>query len=177
MKHSKLFLVFFSGLLLFSSPAYGQDGPPHDDFRSGGQRGDRRPNLFAELGLAPEQVQEIRRQNQERRPQMQAARRRMGDAQRNLDMAIYADTVVSEAEFQSRLKEFQAAEAELAQVRFAGELAVRKVLTPEQLVRFRELRRRFAEEARGRFENGRPLRDGRGGPPPVKDGAIKKPLN
>src|SRR5215216_3470347 len=94
MKNLKLFLFLFTGLLIFASAAFGQDGPAppggpeHDD-----RGGDRRPNLLAELGLSPDQVQQIRKMNQERRPAMMDAQRRMRDANRNLDMAIYGETV------------------------------------------------------------------------------------
>ena len=175
MRYAKLFLFLFVGLLMFTFPVTGQDNPPPGGPEN--RRDDSRPNLLAELGLAPDQVQQIRRMNQERRPRIQEARRRMGDAQRNLDMAIYGDVLVSDAEFQVRLKEFQAAEAELARLRFESELAVRKVLTAEQLVRFRELRQRFAEAARERFPNRRFQRRNPGAPPPNRDAAPKKPLN
>ena len=64
---------------------------------------------------------------------------------RNLDQAIYADAV-NESEIQNRLKELQAAQAEIARIRAMSELEVRKILTPEQLVKFRDLRRLFAEK-------------------------------
>ena len=68
---------------------------------------------------------------------------RLHNANRALDEAIYADTV-DEAAFQSRLKEVNQAQAEVARLRFTNELAVRKILTADQLARFRDLRRRFA---------------------------------
>ena len=84
-----------------------------------------------------------------------------------------ADTV-SDEEVQARLKEVQAAQAELVRLRFENELAVRKVLTPEQLVRFRELRQRF-EQMRENFQDKR--RDMRrdGGLPPMQDGPPRRP--
>lgn len=148
MKHVKLFLLFVTIMVAVAVGGHGQQSPPQDELvERDEQQQARRPNLLAELGLSPEQVQQIRRVNQGRRPAMINARRRMGDAARNLDVAIYGD-VVSEEEVQTRLKEFQAAEADLSRLRFEGELLVRKILTPEQLLRFRELRRRFAEERR-----------------------------
>ena len=103
---------------------------------------DRRDMLRA-LGLTPEQVQQIRRMNQARKPQMDVAAMRLRMANRALDEAIYADTV-DDAVFQARLKDLQLAQAEMARLRFTSELGVRKILTPEQLGRFREMRRRFA---------------------------------
>ncbi len=147
MKYAKLFLFLFMMLAAGAVGAYAQDGPPPEDSERGERPEDHRPNLLAELGLSREQIQQIRRANRERRPVMMNARRRMGEAARNLDMAIYGDAV-SDTDVHSRLKEFQAAESELSRLRFESELAVRKILTPEQLVRFRDLRRRFAEERR-----------------------------
>ncbi len=165
MKYAKLFLLLFTALAALGTYGYGQDGHPPEDGQNDERPEGRRPNLLAELGLSPDQMQQIRRLNQERRPKMMEARRKMGEAARNLDLAIYGD-VVSDAEVQMRLKEFQSAEAELSRVRFEGELAVRKILTPEQLVRFRELRRRFAEERRNEMRNRR-RRGGRGMRPHV----------
>ncbi len=130
-----------------------------------------RPNLLRELGLTPEQLDAVRTINQQRKPVEQEARQRFQDAQRALNIAIYGDTV-NDADVRAKLAEFQAAQAELARIKFTNELAVRKVLTPEQLNRFRELRRRFAEAARNDRQNGpgqgRPLRRlRRGNPPPI----------
>lgn len=71
-----------------------------------------------------------------------AAQKRLRDATIALDQAIYADTLV-EGEFETKLKEQQLAQAEVIRVRSMGELAIRKILTPEQLVKFRELRQQF----------------------------------
>ena len=168
----KLFLLLLLALGALSMGAYGQDGPPpgdgpHDE-RSAG-----RPNLLAELGLSREQVQQIRRANQERRPAMMQAQRKLREANRALDMAIYQD-VVRDDEFQIRLREFQAAQAEVAKLRFESELSVRRILTPEQLGRFREIRQRFAEERR---EDRRDRRGGRGGRGvrPMQDVPARKP--
>lgn len=112
-----------------------------------------RPNLFQELGLTGEQMQQIKRLNLERKPLLMEAQRRVREAMRNLDRAIYADTV-NETEIAGRLKDLQTAQAEIAKLRLHNELEVRKLLTPEQLIKFRELRRRFAER-RENFENRR----------------------
>ena len=135
-------------LLFFAFELVAQDDPPTEtpkpQFDS---RGENRPNLWRELGLSPEQIQEIGQMNAERKPLMAAAQRRLREANRDLDIAIYADSV-SDADFQIRLKKFHDAQAEVAGIRFTNELAVRKILSPEQLVRFRELRQRFAEARR-----------------------------
>ena len=116
---------------------------------------DIRQNALMQLGLSREQVQQIRRLNQERKPLMDEAQRRFREANIALDLAIYSDQP-SDADVEARLKDFQLAQAEVAKLRFANEYAVRKILTPEQLVRFRELRRRF-EEIRREMETRRPM--------------------
>jgi protein CpxP len=179
MRYTKLFLFILIAVVGAATALRAQDGPPpQGEPGPRDERGDDRPNLLAELGLSPEQVQQIRRMNQGRRPAMMLAQRRMHDANRALDMAIYRETV-SDEEFQTRLKEVQAAQADLVRLRFENELAVRRVLTPEQLIRFREIRRRFEEQRENemrerrqqrRMERGGPgMRGGHPDHPPLKD--------
>ena len=162
------FLIFGSAFLVSAQDPRPAGPPP--EARFAGQR-ERRPNLFQELGLTPEQLQALRRWNAARKPAEMSARQRFQEANRALNMAIYSDSV-DEAEFQVRLSEFQAAQAELAKIKFTNELAVRRLLTPSQLQKFRELRRQFAEERgvrpNGRVDRGgRPLGRGRQLPPPL----------
>ena len=105
-----------------------------------------RPNLLAELNLSQTQIQQIRRINQASKIKRQEAHQLVREAQRALDQAIYADAA-DEVEIQNRLKNLQSAQAEVIKLRSLTEYAVRKVLTPEQLVRFREVRQRFMEAA------------------------------
>ncbi len=142
---------------------------------SPGSRENRSPTSCCELGLSREQVQSMRRLNAERKPIENQARRRFQDANRDLNMAIYADTVNDET-VQLKLKEFQAAQSELARIKFSNELAVRKLLTPEQLMRFRELRRRFAE-VRENIEQRRGQPPGQPGRRPVRRGNQPPPIN
>lgn len=164
-------------LLYLSSGVYAQQPQPADVRQMApadepAEPPRQRPSLLQELGLTPEQIQAVRRINQERKPAELAARKRFQEANRALSMAIYTDKV-DESEFQEKLSEFQAAQAELARIKFSNELAVRKLLTPDQLVKFRELRRRFAN-VRENLQNRPqmpsrqpPRRFRRGGPPPV----------
>jgi len=178
MRYTRFFLFLLITVLSTATGLRAQDGPPPGEGAPREERGDKRPNLLAELGLSPEQVQQIRRMNQERRPTMMQAQRRMHEANRTLDTAIYRD-VVNDEEFQTSLKEVQAAHSELARLRFENELAVRRILTPEQLVRFREIRKRFEEQRQNEMhERRQQRRKARQGPamrglapghPPLKD--------
>jgi len=159
--------IFVVGMVVISfalrEGLYAQDpprepGPP--DGRPLAQPQGVRNQALRQLGLSPEQFRQIRRINMERKPLMDEAQKRLRMANRALDEAIYANNA-NEAEVQARLKDLQAAQAEVAKIRFMSEFAHRRVLTAEQLERFRELRRRFDE--------GRPMPQNRsfdeGGPP------------
>ncbi len=133
-----------------SEPPRGMKRPMADQPR------DMRNNMLRRLGLSADQIKQIQRLNQERKPLMNEAQMRFRKANRALDEAIYADAV-NNVDVQARLQEVHLAQAEVAQIRYMNELEVRKILTPEQLVRFREMRTRF-ERTRGRFRDRGDLR-------------------
>ena len=152
---SPKFILIFPAILFFAVITFAQDGPP--PMQEERARNDDRPNLLAQLGLTPEQVQQFRRLNAEHRPVMNEAQKRMRDATRELDVAIYAD-VVSDDVVREKLRAFQEAQANLNSLMFGNELAIRKILTLEQLVRFRDMRRRMGEaRQQNKRQNGRPL--------------------
>ncbi|MFL6373702.1 MAG: Spy/CpxP family protein refolding chaperone [Pyrinomonadaceae bacterium] len=127
---------------------------------------DTRPNLMQQLGLTPDQLRQIRQLNQQRKPQIEEAQGRVKQANQALDAAIYSDNV-DEAEVKARLSDLQQAEAEVARIRFTNELAIRRILTPEQLGRFRELRQQFAAAAREEVQKRRQERLGENKKPPA----------
>ena len=129
----------------FGAAAFGQDAKPAETPVPAAQRPvDLRTTVLGQLGLSRDQVQRIRRVNMERKPLMDAAQTRLHEVNRLLDEAIYADQL-NETDVQTRLKEAQLAQAEVAKIRFMNEFAVRRILTPDQLVRFRELREKFEQ--------------------------------
>ena len=149
MRRFNFFSLFFAALTMifsFSAVNAQDEMPPENQNRPAGR--ERRPNLLAELGLTQEQRRQIRRINLEKRPLARDAQQRLREANRNLDRAIYADSV-NETEIQARLKDVQSAQSELIKIRFTNELAVRRILTPEQLSKFRGLREQFTQ----RMEN------------------------
>jgi Spy/CpxP family protein refolding chaperone len=156
-----LVVAFSLATITYGQEEPDEDAPPQQWQRPANPPRDFRNNVLRQLGLSTEQVEQIRKINIERRPQMEAAQTTLREANRALDAAIYAD-VVNDADVQARLLQAQAAQAEVAKIRFMNELAVRRILTPEQLVRFRELRQRFEEERqefrRRRGQENRPFR-------------------
>jgi hypothetical protein len=139
-------------LFVLSGLSFAQDNPQNPP------PNDRQRDVLAQLGLSPEQVQQFRRANADHRPVMQAAQQRLREANRDLDMAIYSDTV-SEEVFQTRLRAFQEAQSDVTRLRFQNELAIRRILTPDQVTRFREIRRRFSSAIEFMQKGRRELQD------------------
>lgn len=136
---------------VLSCSVYTQQGQTHMDATPSAQSGESehrsspRVGLFKILGLTKEQIDTVRKLNKESRPLEFEARKRFNQANHLLSLAIYSDNI-SETDYEARLKEYQTAQAELTRIRFAKELQLRKILTPEQLTRFREMRSRFVEQ-------------------------------
>jgi Spy/CpxP family protein refolding chaperone len=97
-------------------------------------------NLMRRLSLTPEQRRQLREIRSQGEPETRELTRRVRLARRALDEAIYSDAV-EESLVERRARELSAAQAALVRLRAATELKVRRVLTPEQLKTFRELRR------------------------------------
>lgn len=150
MKRLNLLRLIFAGLLMFVSltAVKAQDEMPLD---APNQKFDtpRRPNLMQQLNLTQDQIKQVRQINQANKPQMREAQERLREANRSLDQAIYAD-IANDAEIQTRLKEVQSAHAEVIKIKSATELAVRKILTPDQLAKFRDVRQQFMEKKENR---------------------------
>lgn len=142
-----ILLLLFTLLFTFSATnSFAQVDRDSDEFQDQNTPPNR-GQLLRELGLTKEQIQQIRVLNEQRKPLIQQAQRRLREANQSLDQAIYADGI-DEAAFQIKLKEVQAAHAEVQKIRANSEFEIRKILTPAQLVKFRELRNRFLERAR-----------------------------
>lgn len=130
-------LILSFGIVLFTFiNANAQGGPPPNQFA---EDKNRRPGLLEMLGLTPDQVKQIRQLNKTLQPMRQEAQRRFAMANRALDDAIYADEANEEL-INQRMRELQQAQAELIKSRTMMETSVRKILTREQLIKFRELR-------------------------------------
>lgn len=143
-----LSLILIGFLVAFSNASVkAQDETP--DVSNQQTDGERRPKLLQQLDLSPEQVQRLRQINVEKKPLMREAQNRLREANRNLDQAIYADNA-DEAEIQARIRETQKAQAEVIKLRSTNELAVRRILTPGQLIKFRDFRQQFMQKKNNR---------------------------
>src|SRR5205814_2200376 len=97
--------------------------------------------MLGPLNLSPDQIQKIRGINAELRDERQAANLRIRTAQRALAEAIQSPTP-DEALIAQRSKEVVDAQANTIRLRSLTEARVLQVLTPEQLVKLRELLQR-----------------------------------
>jgi Spy/CpxP family protein refolding chaperone len=141
MKKINLLTLLFTFLLMFLtiSVADAQEQVPPDNQNPNPNQTIRPFKIFEELGLSPEQIQQIKGINKQRKPITQAAQQRWREANRSLDAAVYSDSTTDD-EVKTRLKEAQIAQAELLKERTTTEYLIRKVLTPDQLIKFRQLR-------------------------------------
>ncbi len=153
--------------------AQNEPPPPSD---APGVQPPKRPGLLAQLDLSPDQVRQIREINQQNRPKMREASQRLKEANHRLDAAVYSD-LPDEADIQSKIKEVHAAHSEVVKFRTRNEFAVRKVLSLEQLVKFREIRRQSIAEKENspRPRDGNPNTDQRR--PPNNPSGRNRPPN
>ncbi|CDM66177.1 P pilus assembly/Cpx signaling pathway, periplasmic inhibitor/zinc-resistance associated protein [Pyrinomonas methylaliphatogenes] len=107
--------------------------------------------LLEILNLTPEQKQQIRSIRRKNDLTGRMLLTRLREAQRALDEAIYADNL-DEREFEARVQELIDAQSAVTRHRARVELEIRRILTPEQLKLFKQLR----EQQRARANQPRP---------------------
>jgi Spy/CpxP family protein refolding chaperone len=110
--------------------------PPFTSLQSG--------DLATQLNLAPDQVDRIRAVTAESKEQRQAANRRVFQAKRALDEAIYQDNA-DETVISARAKDLADAQAVALRLQSLNLYRIRQVLTPQQLSTLRDLRRQARE--------------------------------
>ena len=150
-------LIFLFAPHALAQNAAPQQPPPQQPEEA--QPADAAASLLSQLNLTPAQVAQMREIREQSVPQAQALTRRLNQARRALDESIYADAA-DEALVEQRAREVSEAQAAVVRLRAQTELRVRRVLTPEQLQTFRDLRNRARREKRieRRLERGLPVR-------------------
>ncbi|MBE7516454.1 MAG: periplasmic heavy metal sensor [Chloracidobacterium sp.] len=143
VKHIGLTAAASVIVFTFAAAANAQDAPPQKAPAPPMSKGNpERGSFLMHLGLTAEQWADVKALYAKQKPVLQAAQHRLREATKSLDEAIYADTL-NEPDVQQKLKETQEAQAEVARIRNISEVSIRKILTPEQLIRFRDLRKQF----------------------------------
>lgn len=109
---------------------------------------DKAANLLQLLNLTTDQLQQIRAINQETREDLRSAVNNQRAARRALDAAIYADQPPDSTQIKEKARELGEAQMEAVKIRADVEFRIRQILTPEQLIHFRDLRRQFEQKLR-----------------------------
>jgi Spy/CpxP family protein refolding chaperone len=149
---------FALALLTFCAPhAFAQNATqqPSEEAPSA----DAAASLLSQLNLTAAQVEQMREIREQSVPQARELTRRLNQARRALDESIYSDSL-DEALVEQRAREVSEAQAAVVRLRAQTELRVRRVLTPEQLQTFRDLRidARRQKRIQRRLERGLPVR-------------------
>lgn len=147
----KLFFVLtlLFGGFTFVNAQNGEPPPGADGFAP-----PPRPNLLQELNLSKQQIQQLRQINREWNPRRQKAQRDFRLAQRELDETIYLDESNDELINQKKAA-VKIAHDELINTQTTMQTMIRRILTNDQLARFRQLREQFAQKQAN--PNNRPL--------------------
>ncbi len=148
MKHKLPILAFLAMMTIFAGavPVAGQAmqpqmAPPVPSQRPLG--GDP----IQQLNLTPEQREQIRVIREENRDERATINQRVREANRALEQVLDTDNPVESA-VEERVREAAAAQAAAMRMRIMSEVRIRRVLTQDQRVLLRMLRRQ-ALEARG----------------------------
>ncbi len=128
-----------------------------------GNKNSRQIRMIRELELTQDQVRQLKEINQKTRMNLRNAQRRFRDARAELNTVIYGENPNEEI-LREKIRTVVEAQAEITKVQALREFAVRKILTPEQLTRFRALRRKAAERKRKMASPRRNRRLRRGSP-------------
>jgi Spy/CpxP family protein refolding chaperone len=162
-------LIFISAIICYSfSIVLAQPDPPPP----GSQFAENRPpNLLQQLNLTKDQIQQLRVVNREWQPRLQKSQREFKAAQIDLDEAIYLDETSDEI-INAKIEVVNATHSEMIRTRTMLQTLIRKILTKEQMERFRQLREDFQQRPQDKpnlrpNQLKRPLQQRRGGRPPI----------
>jgi Spy/CpxP family protein refolding chaperone len=150
---------FALALLILCSPSAFAQNAAQQQPTAEAPAADAAASLLSQLNLTAAQVSQMREIREQSVPQALALTRRLNQARRALDESIYSDAL-DEALVEQRVREVAEAQAAVVRNRAQTELRVRRVLTPEQLQTFRDLRNRARRQKRmeRRLERGLPAR-------------------
>lgn len=135
--------------------ARAQTPAPPNPSQDAQPQGVQPPNLEAELNLTSEQIKRWRALNRELRLEEQAANLRLRLAERALADAMELPNP-SEELIKQRAKEFADAQSAVTQQRALRQARVLQILTPEQRIKLREIRKMQAARRDGNQRRGQP---------------------
>jgi len=116
-------------------------------------------DLLEQLRLTPEQRQKIRMIQRDTKDERAAIGFRLRESNRALEEALDAEALDDNL-IEQRLQAVAAAQNAQLRLRIQTEVRIRRVLNPEQLAVWRDLRLKAGDVLRGRQDNPRPIRPG-----------------
>ena len=146
MKHTLQILTFMATLLFVGVSAAGQAMPPP----AGPPMPPQGPfggDPIRQLNLTPEQREQIRLLREANREERATINQRVRETNRALEEVLDTDSP-DESVVEQRVREAAAAQAAAMRMRIISEVKIRRVLTAEQRVLLKSLRKQ-AHEARG----------------------------
>ncbi len=97
-------------------------------------------NLLLQLNLKPEQIEQMKEIRRQSAHEVQTLTQRRRQARRALDEALYSNAL-DDATIDQRTRELAESQAALVRLEAQTQLRIRRVLTPDQLQMFRDLRK------------------------------------
>jgi len=117
------------------------------------------PDILEQLRLTPDQAQKIRQIQRQTREERASIGDRLRESNRALEDALYAPTL-DEALIEQRIQAVAAAQSAQLRMRIQTEMRIRRILNPDQLAVWSDLRLKAGDVIRNRQDNGRPVRPG-----------------
>ena len=150
-RNLSLFLFALSTALILASSVTSAGQQPQQQTETQQAPANQDPLTELARDLSPEQRQQIRLAVESTKADRNAANRRLQQAQAAYQEALDADNP-SEELIEKRAREVGEAQASLLRARALMEIRIRRVLTPSQQVRLRELRRARQEALKAQRE-------------------------
>ena len=140
------FIALVSFLMLFwMASAFAEKPNPERDHEG-------KMALFKELNLSDQQKAEMKKIHEQNHDAMKEKREAVKQAKDQLKNAM--DSNADDSKLRSYFNALQKAQNSAGEQRFEKALAIRKILTPEQRQKFRELKKKFGEEKKGGWKEG-----------------------
>lgn len=176
----RILLPIFLLLVLAAATAFAQS--PQDPHPNAPPPGAADGDLMKELRLTPEQRQRIRLIQRDNKDERATIVQRLREANRALEDALDAETL-DDSLIEQRLQAVATAQNAQLRNRIQTEVKIRRVLNPDQLAIWHELRLKAGDVLRQRQDNPRPLRPGveglrpnqRNGIAPLRNEPIRNP--
>lgn len=145
MKTIKAFALGLAAIFLITNLTYAQ--PPEKQQERQERQKEKKAQLFKELGLSPQQQQNLEENRKAQHEEMGKARKAMDENYAKLRAAMN-DPGVTRASVQPIVNEMKALQSKMIDGRVDGIFTVKEILTPEQFAKFQQLMEKKMDQKR-----------------------------